>query len=434
MKRNVIVLFAALLGLAWAVSLSEAVNNPQEMKEHLEKAKELEEKGIYVDAIEEYESALEYDPENEDIHLKMAKAALNSGDSNEFESVCEEMAENYQNTEALDLLMAYYVENDYEDKAVKYLKDFTEEYPDNKKAEEWFQKLKGTYTELYCRYEEMGEIVNGTMPFKEEDVYGIADAQGSELVEAEYKDVFPFSEEGFALVRKTDGKWIYIDEDGQTRKVPDEKYTDLGMFHEGRATAKKDGKYGYLDEEMEPAGKFEWSRLTAVAEGTGAGKKSGKWQLVNKDGEAKAEEGYEGIVIDENGFCSKQKRIFVKEKNTYHIVNTKGKKIGELTFEDARAFTEDGYAAVCKDGKWGFVNEDGELVIDYTYEDARSFQNGYAAVMQDELWGYIDEDGNQVIKPQFTEATKFSSEGTAAVKAEDQGETKWKLIQLNLYQ
>ena len=65
MKRNVIALFVALLGLAWVVSLSEAMNNPRRLKAHLEKAEELEAKEIYVDAISEYESALEYDPENE---------------------------------------------------------------------------------------------------------------------------------------------------------------------------------------------------------------------------------------------------------------------------------------------------------------------------------------------------------------------------------
>ena len=74
------------------------------------------------------------------------------------------------------------------------------------------------------------------------------------------------------------------------------------------------------------------------------------------------------------------------------------------------------------------------MVIDYTYDDAQSFHNGYAAVKQNELWGYIDEEGTQVIKPQFVEATKFSSEGTAAVQVDDQGEEKWQLIQLDLYQ
>ena len=110
MKRNVIVLFVALLGLSWFTALSEAVNDQKELKAHLDRAAELEEKGIYVDAAAEYESALEYDPDNVDIHIKMAQAYLYSGESREFILICESTAENYQdNTEALDLLMDYYV-------------------------------------------------------------------------------------------------------------------------------------------------------------------------------------------------------------------------------------------------------------------------------------------------------------------------------------
>ena len=51
-------LFIAMLGLSWYTAVSEAVNNPKKVQEHLQKAAELEEKGIYVDAVTEYEQAL----------------------------------------------------------------------------------------------------------------------------------------------------------------------------------------------------------------------------------------------------------------------------------------------------------------------------------------------------------------------------------------
>ena len=86
---------------------------------------------------------------------------------------------------------------------------------------------------------------------------------------------------------------------------------------------------------------------------------------------------------------------------------------------------------MCHDGKWGFVDAEGELVIDYTYENAESFGNGLAAVYTDGKWGYIDMDGNLIIAPQFLAATRFSKSGTAAVKMEEDGEEEWRLIQLN---
>lgn len=434
MKKNVIILFVTLLSLSWYTALSEAVNDPREMKAHLEQAAELEKKEIYVDAIVEYESALKYDPENEEIQIKMAQAYLNSGDSRNFVSICERIIEqNQDNTEALDLLVRYYIKNDHKDEAVKYLSDFIEMYPDNESAQQWFLELQGSYTELYCRFTEMGDIVNNTMTVSNGERYGISDAKGSELIPVEYMDAYPFSADGFALVQKTDGEWIYIDEEGQTRKVPDNEYSNLGMFSEDRVVALRKDKFGYLNANMEPAGEFVWDNLTGILNGIGAGFSDGKWVLVDDEGKAQNNEWYDDVIIDENGFCSGQKRIFVKNNESYYIVNTKGKKVGDLEFENARAYTDKGDAAVCIDGKWGFVNADGEITVECTYEDAESFQNGYAAVCLEGKWGYIDKDGNVVIDPVFIEATHFSSQGTAAVKMNVQGEEVWRLIQLDLF-
>jgi len=434
MKKNIILLFAVLLGLSWYTALSDVVNRPKQAKEHMRKAAGLEEKEIYVDAVTEYEQALEYEPDNVEARVKMAKAYLNSGNTNKFTTTCEKTAETYQDSdEALNILMEYYVENEYEDKAVKYLESFVEDYPDNENAKEWFMRLKGSYEELYCRYEEMGEIVNGSMAVRQDELYGIADEKGQEVVASEYPEIHPFSEDGFALARKEGGTYVYIDEDGQIRKAPDADYKELGMISSERVTACKSGKYGYLDENMEPVGPFSWDELTGIKGSTGAGRKDKKWVLVNKKGEVKGDKKFDDVIRDENGFCSDQKRIFVKEKKKYHLINTKEKRIGKLSFDDAKAFTGEGYAAVCNDGKWGFVDTDGKLVIDYTYEEAESFSNGFAAVYADGKWGYIDTEGNQMISFQFLAATHFSKSGTAAVKTEDNGEEKWKLIQLNIF-
>ena len=49
------------------------VNDPIKAKEHIEKAEELVEKEIYVDAVTEYESALEYEPGNEELYMKISR-------------------------------------------------------------------------------------------------------------------------------------------------------------------------------------------------------------------------------------------------------------------------------------------------------------------------------------------------------------------------
>lgn len=428
MKKKIIILLCFLLGLSWYTAIYEAVSNPKKVAAHIEAAEELEAKGIYVDAISEYEQALAYEPENVDISLKMADAYLATGNSKKFQTICKECAENNQkDTKALDHLMDYYIALDNQVKAVKYLNDFIAIYPKNENANKWMLELKGSYTYLFCNYDELSEITNNTMVVKKDELYGLADGKGTEMIAAVYEELYPFSEEGFALA-KLDNSYIYIDTNGQRRLIAENIDPTRAMIANNRAIVYMNGKYGYRDEKLEPVTECEWDALSLIEEGIGAGEKNGKWALLDKNGEEKSEYIYDDVICDNHGFCSKRQRIFVKEQKYYHMIDKKGKAIGDLKLEMAYPFAEGAYAAVCIDGKWGFADTEGNLVIECIYDDARSFSYGFAAVCIEEQWGYIDENGHMVIEPQFQSVTAISKEGTAAVLAEE-----WELIQLSVF-
>ena len=78
------------------------------------------------------------------------------------------------------------------------------------------------------------------------------------------------------------------------------------------------------------------------------------------------------------------------------------------------------------DGKWGFVDKDGEKVINPQYEDARSFANGFAAVKKNGLWGFINTEGKIVIEFQFDGARDFNSNGCVFVLTD----SEWELLRL----
>lgn len=63
-------------------------------------------------------------------------------------------------------------------------------------------------------------------------------------------------------------------------------------------------------------------------------------------------------------------------------------------------------------GKAGFVDEKGKLVIPAIFQAAYPFKEGLAAVQVGNLWGFIDAKGDMLIEPQFTQ-TAFFSEGLA---------------------
>jgi hypothetical protein len=76
-------------------------------------------------------------------------------------------------------------------------------------------------------------------------------------------------------------------------------------------------------------------------------------------------------------------------------------------------------AAVRLDGKWGYIDKAGEIVIQARFRGVGYFSEGLAPVLPGyspwgSLWGYIDKAGKFVIEPQFSDAESFS-EGLAAV-------------------
>ena len=56
---------------------------------------------------------------------------------------------------------------------------------------------------------------------------------------------------------------------------------------------------------------------------------------------------------------------------------------------------------VMRNGKTGFRNLDGKIVIEPIYDDAEMFSEGYSSVEVNKKWGSINEKGKYIIVPKF---------------------------------
>jgi hypothetical protein len=108
----------------------------------------------------------------------------------------------------------------------------------------------------------------------------------------------------------------------------------------------------------------------------------------------------------------------------FGFMDRSGRVVIEAKYQYAVGFRE-GLAAVRENGLFGFINEAGEMVIPLQFRSAFSsvFVDGLAAVAPQSAWGYIDRTGKLVIPPQFEKASDFR-EGLAAVQLEG----KWGFI------
>ena len=87
-------------------------------------------------------------------------------------------------------------------------------------------------------------------------------------------------------------------------------------------------------------------------------------------------------------------------------------------YDELSSFSE-GYAAVRRGKKWGYINTKGEEVIACSYDYADVFSEGLAAVCKNEKYGYIDTTGKTIIPFTFDNMPKPFCEGLAAVRIDD---------------
>src|SRR6516225_5282128 len=59
-------------------------------------------------------------------------------------------------------------------------------------------------------------------------------------------------------------------------------------------------------------------------------------------------------------------------------------------------------------GRFGYINRSGKLVILAQFGDAGIFDNGLSPVLIGKTWGYVDKTGKIAIAPQFEVADPFS--------------------------
>jgi hypothetical protein len=92
-----------------------------------------------------------------------------------------------------------------------------------------------------------------------------------------------------------------------------------------------------------------------------------------------------------------------RDKYGYSSVET-GEIVIPLQYDDAGYFI-DGFALVCKDGRWGVIDTDGNAVVpliydnasfDWVYHNEKYFANGVIPMLLDGKWGLVNSKGKEV--------------------------------------
>ena len=242
---------------------------------------------------------------------------------------------------------------------------------------------------LECKYSEISNIYGNNMyVVKENGSLELIDSNGEVKLSNKFNKAV--SIDGENIIVENNGKYGVINSAGETKI--ETNYEDLSYIVDGNYIAKKDGKYGIINLNNETKVDFKYTNIIYMKDENfiEADKEDGYTDLLNTNFEVKAT----GIVSEIN---SSKGYLKVREGNEYKYYNFKlESKTSQEIFLSNTLFLSK------KDGKYGFVDKNGIVVVDYIYDDATEQNDyGYSAVKIDGKWGAIDQTGKVVVTPSY---------------------------------
>ncbi len=191
-----------------------------------------------------------------------------------------------------------------------------------------------------------------------------------------------------------------------------------GMYGDGLLpVCSQSGQWRYLDCTSGQYVDGIYQMAAGYQDGVAAVKRDGVWTLIDATGAAVSDVVYDDIKLGSDGSWIHNDVMIASVGGVYGIYDEKGKPVEGFSCVDADVGMGGYIAYQDSTGKWGYVNKNGEIVIEPCYAQAKSFSSGLAAVSNGERWGFIDKKGNLVIDYQFLDADYFSKNGACLVSS-----------------
>ncbi|MGB4774978.1 MAG: WG repeat-containing protein [Daejeonella sp.] len=202
--------------------------------------------------------------------------------------------------------------------------------------------------------------------------------------------------------------------------VIDPIYHSTYGFNEGIAAITTKNGHGYINYLGEPITSFNLCSAERFSNGLAAAcfKRDTGYHYINKEGEIAIEGPFNSCgKFGDNGLAIVQPMD--KAGKAFGCIDRSGKMIIPAEFNNIAPFS-DGLAMVERGEQSGFINEQGELVIGYNYfrKNTSGFTEGlarFSSLKKFGYYGFIDKNGEEVIEAKFNWTT-FFSEGLAPVK------------------
>ena len=271
---------------------------------------------------------------------------------------------------------------------------------------------------------------NNILLAKKNAKLGILNLQGQEILPLKYDDL---SINGEYVYTKNEDEEKYFDIKGN--EIQDNTYKNIYNIDNGKyyLTIDENSLYGILDRNKQVLVENTYSYLEYlfddyfIASNNDLG-------IINSNGEVVLDFKYNIISNIENSnvvqakivkdntvevFSKELKSIGIfedaniKQKENYIEVNSKNNTtyldLNGKILESTEVFKNNNLFSIEENGKYGFKDKNGNIVVNCIYDEVTEFNEyGFAGIKQDGKWGVIDQNKNIILEPTY----EFENEST----------------------
>lgn len=183
-----------------------------------------------------------------------------------------------------------------------------------------------------------------------------------------------------------------------------------GFSQYDMSPAKRNGKWGYITrkgiEKISP----KYEEAESFSSDMGAVKLNNKWGFINKLGRIIIPLKYDEVERFFRGYS------IVKIHDKYGVINPKGTMVVPCKYSKIKRFNGEDKYNICLNNKWGVCDKNGEIIIDCLYDEDLYFQNGFSAAKKDGKWGMINLQNNIVVPFSYDDVFSIISDGLMRVE------------------
>ncbi|MDR7077114.1 hypothetical protein J2Y03_002137 [Neobacillus niacini] len=247
--------------------------------------------------------------------------------------------------------------------------------------------------------------------------WGYINEKGTYVLPPKYEMARDFQENGLAIVQLNNLTGI-INSDSYFIVNP--KYDTISPFSEGRATVIDSEGFKIIDESGKVITPKAYSIISDYQEGRAVAANTNEqgeylYGYLNRRGNEVIALSYESANNFING-----KALVKMKAGSFALIDLTGKVLKSYPYEMVDDYGE-GMLAFRKsnEGKWGYMDESGKVMIEPKFTGTQSFIEGKAIVNVDNNYGLIDTQGNYIIKPNYNSLLYLGENRFALGKSPD---------------